>query len=308
MELLKKMCSIHAPSGNEAPMTKFVLDYIKKNKKNWTVEPQVFSGDGFQDCIVLAFGKPRTAIFAHMDSIGFTVRYGKELVKIGGPRTVDGFKLVGADSKGKVTATLNVKQNAQTHETMLEYDCKRQLERGTELTFKPNWRETNDYVQCCYMDNRLGVWNALKVAETLKDGVIAFSCWEEHGGGSVSYLQKFIYEKYGVKQALISDITWVTKGVPHGKGVAISLRDSLIPRRSYVNKIVEIAKTAKIPYQLEVEGAGGSDAKELQMGEAPWDWCFIGAPEDNVHTPDEKVYKNDINAMVKLYKVLMERL
>lgn len=308
MELLKKMCSIHAPSGNEAPMTKFVLDYIKKNKKNWASEPQVFSGDGFQDCIVLVFGKPRTAIFAHMDSIGFTVRYGKELVKIGGPRTVDGFKLVGADSKGKVTATLKVKHNANTHETLLEYDCKRQLERGTELTFKPNWRETNHYVQCCYMDNRLGVWNALKVAETLKDGVIAFSCWEEHGGGSVSYLQKFIYEKYGVKQALISDITWVTSGVPHGKGVAISLRDSLIPRRSYVNKIVEIAKASKIPFQLEVEGAGGSDAKELQMGEAPWDWCFIGAPEDNVHTPDEKVYKNDINSMVKLYKVLMERL
>ena len=36
---------------------------------------------------------------------------------------------------------------------------------------------------------------------------------EEHGGGSVGYLAKFIYEKYGVKQAHISDITWVTEGV-----------------------------------------------------------------------------------------------
>ena len=72
------------------------------------------------------------------------------------------------------------------------------------------------------MDNRLGVWNALQVAETLKDGIICFSCWEEHGGGSVGYLAKFIYENYGVKQALISDITWVTKGVKHGEGVAIS--------------------------------------------------------------------------------------
>ncbi|MFY9309840.1 MAG: M20/M25/M40 family metallo-hydrolase [Bacteroidia bacterium] len=308
MELLKKMCSIHAPSGNEAAMTKFVLDYIKKNKKNWTVEPKIYSGEGFQDCIVLVFGKPRTAIFAHMDSIGFTVRYGKELVKIGGPRTIDGFKLVGEDSKGKIAATLKVKVDKQTHETKLEYNAKREIERGTELTFKPEWRETKDYVQCCYMDNRLGVWTALKVAETLKDGVICFSCWEEHNGGSVSYLQKFIYEKYGVKQALISDITWVTPGVPHGKGVAISLRDSLIPRRSYVNKIIEITKTTKIPYQLEVEGAGGSDAKELQMAEAPWDWCFIGPPEDFVHTPDEKVFKKDIDATVKLYKVLMEKL
>lgn len=308
MKLLKKMCSIHAPSGNEVGMTKFLLDYIKKYQKDWKVKPKVYSGDGFQDCIVLVFGKPKTAIFAHIDSIGFTVRYGKELMKIGGPRTVDGFELVGEDSKGKVETKLKVVTDKKTHETKLEYVYKRDLDRGTELTFKPNWRETKEYVQCCYMDNRLGVWNALKVAETLKDGVICFSCWEEHGGGSVSYLQKFIYEKYGVKQALISDITWVTPGVPHGKGVAISLRDSLIPRKSYVDRIVEIAKKSKIKYQIEVEGSGGSDAKELQMAENPWDWCFIGAPEDHVHSPDEKVYKNDIEEMVKLYKLLMEKL
>lgn len=308
MKLLKEMCSIHAPSGNEVGMTKFLLDYIKKNQKDWKVKPKIYSGDGFQDCIVLVFGKPKTAIFAHIDSIGFTVRYGKELMKIGGPRTVDGFELVGEDSKGKVETKLKVVLDKKTHETKLEYVYKRDLDRGTELTFKPNWRETKEYVQCCYMDNRLGVWNALKVAETLKDGVICFSCWEEHGGGSVSYLQKFIYEKYGVKQALISDITWVTPGVPHGKGVAISLRDSLIPRKSYVDRIREIAEKSKIKYQIEVEGSGGSDAKELQMAENPWDWCFIGAPEDHVHSPDEKVYKNDIEEMVKLYKLLMEKL
>ena len=308
MKLLKEMCCIHAPSGNEVGMTKFLLDYIKKHQKDWKVKPKIYSGEGFQDCIVLTFGKPRTAIFAHIDSIGFTVRYGKELVKIGGPRIKDGFELVGADSKGKVEVKLKTGIDKKTNEPILQYDYKRDLDRGTELTFKPNWRETKDYVQCCYMDNRLGVWNALKVAETLKDGIICFSCWEEHGGGSVSYLQKFIYEKYKVKQGLIADITWVTPGVSHGKGVVISLRDSLIPRKSYVNNIIAIAQKSKINYQLEVEGSGGSDAKELQMAENPWDWCFIGAPEDNVHTPNEIVHKKDIIEMVKLYQVLMEKL
>ncbi len=308
MKLLKEMCSIHAPSGNEAPMTKFLLDYIKKHQKDWKVKPKIYSGEGFQDCIVLAFGKPKTAIFAHIDSIGFTVRYDKELIKIGGPRTIDGIELIGEDSKGKAEVKLKLAVDKKTKETKLEYGYKRNLDTGTELTFKPNWRETKEYVQCCYMDNRLGVWSSLKVAETLENGIICFSCWEEHGGGSVSYLQKFIFEKFGVKQALIADITWVTKGVPHGKGVVISLRDSLIPRRSYLNRIIEIAEKSKIKYQLEVEGSGGSDAKELQMAETPWDWCFVGAPEDNVHSPDEKVYKNDIDEMVKLYKVLMEKL
>jgi len=303
MQLLKQMCAIQAPSGNESAMTNFLLDYINKNKKNWVVKPKVFYGDGFQDCIVLVFGKPRTAIFAHIDSIGFTVRYGKELVRIGGPRTEMGFELVGEDSKGKIDCKLHVDKDKN-----ISYTYKREIERGTSLTFKPNWRETKEDVQCCYMDNRLGVWNALQVAETLTDGIIAFSCWEEHGGGSVSYLQKFISKKYKITQALISDITWVTHGVVPGKGVAISMRDSLLPRKSYLDKIISIAKKSKIPFQLEVEGSGGSDAKELQMAAHPWDWCFIGAPEEHVHSPNEKVNKKDIKAMVELYKQLMVEL
>jgi putative aminopeptidase FrvX len=306
-QLLKTMCAIHAPSGNEAPMKDFILDHIKKNKKKWKHEPKVIHGKGFQDCIILIFGKPRTAVFAHMDSIGFTVRYGKQLVKIGGPMTESGYELVGKDSKGKAEAKLKVtleKNGAKK----LEYVCKRDLETGTELTFKPKWKEDKDFIQCCYMDNRLGVHTALKLAETLKDGAIVFSCWEEHGGGSVSFLQKFLAEKYSISQALICDISWISDGVHAGKGTVISLRDSLVPRRSFIEKIIKIARKNKVLHQLEVEGAGGSDAKELQMAEYPWDWCFVGAGEQNVHTPNEKVHKKDIESMLELYKVLMKEL
>lgn len=303
--LLKTMCATHAPSGNEGPMRDFVLSHIQKEKSKWKVQPKIYAGEKFQDCIILVFGKPRTAVFAHLDSIGFTVRYNKQLVKIGGPRTVTGFKLV--NEKGK-EAELQVAENKKTGHLELSYRSSNRFSTGEELTFKPNWRETKDYVQCCYMDNRLGVLNALKLAETLQDGAIVFSCYEEHGGGAVSFLQKFLQRKYKVKQALISDITWVTEGVRHGKGVAISMRDSLIPRRAYVQRIISIAQKSKIPFQLEVEGSGGSDAKELQMAEYPWDWCFVGAPEDFVHSPDEKVHKADITAMCRLYEVLMKEL
>ncbi len=302
------MCGIHAPSGSEWTMTEFLLDHIQKNMKNWKKKPKIYHGEGFQDCIVLVFGKPRTAIFAHIDSIGFTVRYNKGLVKVGGPRLIHNTVLVGADSDGPVECKLQVKQNKKTHEVQISYKANREIERGTTLTFKPNWRETKTHLQCCYMDNRLGVFNALKVAETLEDGIICFSCWEEHGGGSVSYLQKFIYDEYKVKQALISDITWISEGVKDGEGVAISMRDSLVPRRKFVDRVIQLAKESDISFQLEVEGAGGSDAKELQMGENPWDWIFIGAPEDNVHSADEIVNKKDFEAMVALYGYLMKKL
>jgi len=306
--LLKEMCQVHAPSGNEVGMKNFILDYIKKNSKSWKHQPKIIHGKGFQDNIILIFGKPRTAIFAHMDSIGFTVRYGRQLVKIGGPVTKAGFKLVGTDKKGRQEVELIAVKEKTTGYPGLEYRGKRNFERGTELVFKANWREDENYIQCCYMDNRLGVYNALRVAETLKNGAIVFSSWEEHGGGSVSYLQKYLQEKYEIDQGLISDVSWISDGVHYAKGPVISMRDSLIPRRSFINRIIEIAEKNKCDHQLEIEGTGGSDAKELQMAEYPWDWCFIGAAEENVHTPDEKVHKKDVEGMVELYKVLMKEL
>jgi putative aminopeptidase FrvX len=305
-ELVKTMCAIHAPSGNEVRMKEFVLNYIEKNKKNWKHQPKVIQGKGFQDNIILIFGKPRTAVFAHLDSIGFTVRYGKQLVKIGGPVCKTGFELVGTDSKGTQTVTLQITEKNGMRE--LSYKGKRDFETGTELVFKQAWVETNTHIQSCYLDNRLGVYNALKVAETLKDGAIVFSTWEEHGGGAVAYLQKYLYEKYKITQGLISDISWISDGVFSGKGPVISMRDSLIPRRSYIERIIKIAEKNKATYQLEVEGSGGSDAKELQMSENPWDWCFIGAGEEGVHSPLEKVHKDDIENMIRLYEVLMKEL
>ena len=299
--LLKTLQEIHAPAGDEAPLRDFVIDYVEKNKAHWKVQPELIYGDHLQDCMILKFGNPRTAIFAHMDSIGFTVRYGKELVKLGGPRLITGTKLVGKDSKGAIETELIVDEKSKK----ISYKLNRDIDRGTNLTYKPNWRDEGDYLQNCYMDNRLGMWNALKVAETLQEGVIVFSCWEETGGGSVGYLGKYIYEKWGVRQALISDITWVTEGVLHGKGVAVSMRDSGIPRKSFVRKIIDIATKNKIQFQLEVEDAGGSDGNGLQKSSYPFDWCFVGAPEDHVHTPDEKVHKNDLVQMVELYRVLM---
>jgi len=302
--LLKELQAIQAPAGDEAPLRDFLIDYVEKNKANWKVQPELIYGNEFQDCLMLKFGNPRTAIFAHLDSIGFTVRYGKELVKLGGPRLISGIKLVGEDSKGAIETELMVNGDSKA----ISYKLDRDIDRGTNLTFKPNWREEGDYIKNCYMDNRLGMWNALKVAETLEDGVLVFSCWEETGGGSVGYLGKHIYENWGVRQALISDITWVTEGVPHGEGVAISMRDSGIPRKSYVRKIIDIATKNNIKFQLEIEDAGGSDGNGLQKSSYPFDWCFVGAPEDNVHTPDEKVHKDDITEMVKLYEVLMKEL
>ena len=301
--LLKQLCEVQAPSGHEAPMKDFLLQYVKKEKKNWSVQPEIYHGEEFQDCLILKFGQPRTAVFAHMDSVGFTVRYFNQLLSIGSPDAEMGTKLVGKDSLGPIVCELEFDK-----ENHAFYKFGRPIERGTALTYKIHFRETKNFIQTAYLDNRLGVFNVLKVAETLKDGVLVFSCWEEHGGGSIPYLAKFIFKKWKIRQALISDITWISDGVDHGKGAAISLRDRNLPRRSFVDKVIAIATKNKVAYQLEVEGTGSSDGGELQKTAYPFDWCFVGAPELSPHTPDEKVHKDDISSMIDLYICLMREL
>lgn len=301
--LLKNLCAIPGISGDESAIQQFVLAYIQENSKSWKVQPQVFYGVEFQDAIVLVFGKPQTAIFAHLDTVGYTVAYKKNLIKVGGPAFTDKTVLVGKDSISDIECILSKNKAGE-----LVYQYHREIERGTCLSYKANFRQNKNYLQTPYLDNRLGVFSALKVAETLSDGIIAFSTYEEVGGGNAEVLGKWIYENYKVNQALISDITWVTSGVQHGKGVAISLRDSGIPRKTYLYKILEVVKTSEVKYQLEVESAGGSDGNSLQRTPYPFNWCFIGAPEDCVHSPNEKVHINDVIEMIKIYQLLMKKL
>ena len=311
LQVLEELCAIPAPSGSEEAMKNYLLKFIKNHQDGWKVQPKVIHGEDFQDCIILVFGTPRTAIYAHMDSVGYTVSYENELIKIGGPKAEEGSILVGEDSHGKIKGELHYKIEDDGEEKKLlkvEILFDRVIDRGTTLTYQPNLIETTTHIQNCYLDDRLGIWNALKVAETIENGAIVFSAWEEIGGGSVGYLAKYLYEQHQVRQALISDITWVTHGVKDGNGVAVSMRDSGIPRRSYINKIIQLAKESGIEFQLEVESAGGSDGNALQKSPYPIDWCFIGAPEENVHMPTEKVHKNDIECMHQLYSYLMQKL
>ncbi len=304
--VLEKLIAIQGVSGDETRIKTFIKEYVLENCNSWKCKPTLIDGRGFQDTLILVFGNPRTAIYAHTDTIGYTVGYNNELIRVGSPDSMDGIKLVGEDSRGIIEGQLMIIETDESKYMKLIFD--RIVDPGTLLSFKPDFKETNLFVQSPYLDNRLGVYVALKVAETMENGAIVFSTYEEHGGNSVGFCAKYLYNNYEVNQALISDITWVTEGVKHKGGVAISVRDSMIPRRKYLNKIIDLARKSKIKFQLEVESAGGSDGSSLQKSDLPIDWCFVGAPEDNVHSPKEKVYKLDIQAMIDMYRYLMDNL
>jgi putative aminopeptidase FrvX len=302
MKFLFEILKQYSVSGDESKTSEFILQYVDQQKNYWNVLPQVYSGEDFHDCILLKFGEPRTAVFAHIDTIGFMSRYSNQLISVGGPEIIAGTKLEGRDSLGEISCKLVGDENEISH------DFPRGIDPGTRLSFAQNIRIDNEFIQAAYLDNRLGVYTALKLCETITDGWVVFSTYEEHGGGSIPFLLRFIQKTSPIKQALIADITWVTEGVQFHNGVVISIRDKFIPRKKFIDKIIRLAKESGIPFQLEVEGYGGSDGREVQFSPYAIDWCFIGAAEENVHTPDEKVSLADLKAMMNIYPYLMERL
>jgi putative aminopeptidase FrvX len=302
MDLLNKLLKINSVSGNESKMTEFLVNLVLERKVEFKVTPEIYYGDRFMDCILLKFGNPRAAVFAHIDTIGFMTRYENQLIPIGGPEAIDGMELIGEDALGPIKCRLRIEDDHLFH------DFPRGIVPGTPLSFDQKVQLDHEFIQAAYLDNRLGIYNALKLCENLEDGWVVFSTYEEHGGGSMPFLLKFIQETAPIYKALISDITWITEGIRHHEGVVISIRDKYIPRRVFVDEIIRLATSSGIPFQLEVEAYGGSDGREIQFSPYPIDWCFIGAPEDNVHSPEEKVSLKDLNYMVQLYQYLMKHL
>lgn len=251
---------------------------------------------------MLQFGKPTLAAIAHMDSIGFTARYQDQLVPVGSPEVGEEDELVGVDHLGPIRCRIEVRDGH------LHHRFPRAIDRGTALSWTPYFNRSGEVVTATFLDNRVGVYTLLRIAEVITDGLLIFSTWEEHGGGSVPYLARYFFEELGIHRCLISDVTWQSDGITSGEGVVVSARDAHIPRRMYVQQIQRIAEEYDVRYQTEVEAAGSSDGREVQQSPYPVDWCFVGACIERMHSSRERVSLRDLQQMVKLYTLLFDKL
>ena len=303
--LLKDLTKIHAPSGEEDRVIRYIVDYVKKQK--WKTKPKLFYGGDYKNNVMLVFGKPRVAVFSHIDSVGFMVGHNNQLTNIGGPMHRNKDKLNGFDSGGKVEATLHKKGKTRKNQK-LAYKSRRRIDIGTNLTYKHVWKETPTTIKACSQDDRMGTFIALKLAETLKNGILVFTAGEETGGGDIEFLANLIYKKYKVKKALISDIIPSGNGITLGGGAIVSFRDRNIPRRVYIDEILEIVRKQPYKFQLEVGEKGGNDGAGLISSPTPFDYCQIGVAVKNYHSPRETTNKKDAIATINIYKELMKRL
>lgn len=95
-----------------------------------------------------------------------------------------------------------------------------------------------------------------------------------------------------------------------GKGTAIKVYDgTLITDRRMVDFMRALSDEAKIPYQLELLAAGGTDAGALQKFTAGGSICgALSIPVRNVHQHIEMAHKVDIQASEDLLALLFTNL
>jgi putative aminopeptidase FrvX len=295
LDLLWKLLQIDSPAGDEGAMADWLVAEIETNMPSVRVER-------IGDSVIAVRGKaPTVAVFAHIDTIGFTLGYDRNLIRIGGPAPKDGvaLRIAGGDARGKLRVgkaggwKLGGKANA---------------EPGTRWVYAAEPKQSGDEITSPYLDNRAGVWAALQTLTRCENVAVAFTAGEEHSGHGALVCARRLYEGYAIYQALISDITWDTKHVHCGDGVAISLRDSMTPRQRYLERILALAEVSGVKYQREIESSGGSDGGYIQRSGFPIDWVFVGAPEKHPHTSAERVRISDLNAMADMLVSLVNGL
>jgi putative aminopeptidase FrvX len=295
LELLTQLQSIPGPSGDEGR----IADFVEKHCAGITG----VTVRRVHDLVLATRGEPKVAVFAHIDTIGFTQAYDRLLFPLGGPKVEGGERIRSVD--GKHQGRINVRQHDGNTEWRL---TGAKGEPGMRWVYAAPLKVKRDQVSGPYLDNRAGVWNALRVLERCDNVAVVFTPNEEHTGRGALLGARMVYNDLGITRALISDITWHTKWVKQGKGPAISLRDRVAPRQRFLDEVIALAEESGLPFQREVEKDGGSDGSLIERSTFPIDWVFIGAPQKRTHTPRESCRISDLWATVELYCALIPRL
>jgi putative aminopeptidase FrvX len=294
--LLQHLLSIDSPSGNESEIADFIEKHIEKEVPKAKVH-RVMNN------VIALKGKPEVAVFAHIDTVGFMASYENTLTDIGAPKVKE-HDLIENRSLGLKAKISEVTKNTTK--------CKSEQEipLGTYLSFASNFKidEENKKIHSCYLDNRLGVLNALELLKRCDNIAVAFTAKEEHYGQGARICAKMLFEKHGITKVLVSDITWTTKHVKLGNGAVISLRDGFVPNKYFADKVVAIAKKHNAKHQFEVEDSGRSDGSYIEISTYPIDWMFVGVCLDNYETAQESCSISDFDDCVSLCEKLVKEL
>lgn len=287
-------------------------------------------------------GKRRVMVAAHMDEIGFMVKYIDDdgylrVQPLGGfdARVLMAQRVVvhtsaGAELRGVFTPAskpIHLLGGEKPDTPKLEEFyidlglpaamVREQVTLGDSVTMDRTLERVGDNVIAKAMDDRTGLFTMIEALRQLGQhdvDVFAVATVQEEVGLRGATTAAFSIEP-DVAVALDTTLAVDTPGMPRteavtrlGEGVAIKLFDSsAIPNYKLVNHMRAVADEAGVTYQLEVLPRGGTDAGAIQRSKAGAAAITLSTPSRYVHTVNEMVSLDDLAAAATLLARYLER-
>ncbi len=339
-DLLKRICETPGVSSREDVIRTLIAEEMRPLT-------DTLSADVMGNLIGVKNGKPgapRVMIAAHMDEIGFFVKFIDEkgflrLIPVGGwdPRTMMAQRVLVYGKTGQTlrgtlmpgTKPIHILTPEEASKPLKVEDyfvdlglppekVNELVELGDMVTMDRTCERVGENVTSKTLDNRLSVFILLEALRKLKDTpvqstILAVATTQEEVG-----LRGAVTSAYHLEPTigLALDVTLANDfpGVPEtesctrlGKGTAIKIYDSsLICHPKLVRHFREVAEEKKIPYQIELMQRGGTDAGGIQRSRGGVPSFTLSIPTRYIHSVNETASVADIVATIDLLAAYLE--
>ncbi len=284
---------------------------------------------------------PKVMLAAHMDEIGFMVRFIDEngfirLQNVGGfdPRVLPAQRVRVHTRSGEVllgalqlaSKPIHLLQGSEIKAPKLTQlyvdlgltadEVNEKVDIGDMITLDRSVVQVGNNLMSRAMDDRINVFIMLEVLRSLGShecDVIAVATTQEEVGLRGAQTSAYSVDP-DVGVALDVTVAGDSPGVDKqdrvtklGEGVAIKAFDSShIPNYKLVNHFRDIATEREIPHQVEMLSRGGTDAGAMQRSRAGMPVITISMPTRYLHTVNEMVSIADIHSAISLLGAYLE--
>ncbi len=334
--LLKRLTETPGVAGREERVRRLVIEELKPLVDEIKV-------DALGNVVAFKKGKGdrRVMLAAHMDEIGFMVRYLDEhgflrLQPLGGfdPRVLMAQRVLvhtagGESLRGVLTPAskpIHLLGDEKPGAPKLEEfyvdlglpveQVRKLVSLGDPVTLDRTLERVGDRVISKALDDRSGVFTMIEALRKLgkhQVNVLAVATVQEEVG-----LRGATTSAYSVQPdvaiALDTTLAVDTPGMPEteavtrlGEGVAIKMFDSsFIPNYKLVRHLRDVAEKHAVRHQLEILPRGGTDAGAMQRARAGAPAITISIPSRYVHTVNEMADLGDLDAASTLLARYLE--
>ena len=339
MDLLKSLSEVAGVPGREER----VREIIEAELEGVVDELDTDSMGNLHAVKHVGDGAPRAMVAAHMDEIGFYVKFVDDkgflrLQQVGGfdPRnlfarqvvvhaSLSEEELLGVMNPAGKPIHISTPEERSKVPLLADFyvdlglepeEVKAKVRIGDMVTLRQEFLDLGRMVTGKALDDRVGCWIAIETLKRIKDPAfevhMVFTTQEEVGlrGALTSAFRVepdvgiALDTTLAVDTPDIKDHQRVTK---LGGGVGIKVMDSSsISTRWLLDEFLALAEKRGIEHQLEVLPLGGTDAGAIQRSRLGVPSITLSTPSRYVHTVTEMVAKSDLEAGVALLTAFLQ--